>query len=246
MADTREARAHAAEIKIVVDGALGVQIQDWARLNLDPDPYGSGPFGDQYLTTSLYFDTPNRDVFHRRGSFGRAKYRIRRYGQGAHVFLERKLRKPGLLVKRRTKVSIEDLRRLEDDSVTDWGLGNWFRRRVVGRRLEPVCQLSYHRVARGVMSSTGPARLTVDDGIRVAPIDRVGFVSDPGLPVLEGCMIVEMKFRAHMPVQFEALLEQFQVRPQAASKYRHGMAAMSGLSLRDEPEPVELGTDRHV
>jgi len=246
MADTREARAHAAEIKIVVDAALGAQIRDWARLHLDPDPHGSGPFGDEYLTTSLYFDTSARDVFHRRGSFGRAKYRIRRYGQSGPVFLERKLRKPGLLVKRRTKVALEDLRRLEDDSMKDWWLGKWFRRRVVARRLEPVCQLTYHRVARGTTTSTGPARLTVDDAIRVTPIDSVDFVTGSGLPVLEGRTIVEMKFRAHLPRQFEALLDEFQLRPQAASKYRHGMAVISGLSLQDEPEPVVVGPDGHV
>jgi len=157
MADTREARAHAAEIKIVVDAALGAQIRDWARLHLDPDPHGSGPFGDEYLTTSLYFDTSARDVFHRRGSFGRAKYRIRRYGQSGPVFLERKLRKPGLLVKRRTKVALEDLRRLEDDSMKDWWLGKWFRRRVVARELrpQPLFKLVFARVKRRVAGRVG-------------------------------------------------------------------------------------------
>jgi hypothetical protein len=36
-------------------------------------------------------------VFHRRGSFGRSKYRIRRYGEAQVGFLERKLKTRGLL-----------------------------------------------------------------------------------------------------------------------------------------------------
>ncbi len=65
-----------------------------------------GPFGDEYRTTSVYYDTPAYDVFHRRGSFGRSKYRIRRYGDEQTVFLERKLRQPAVLAKRRTSLSL--------------------------------------------------------------------------------------------------------------------------------------------
>src|SRR5687767_5763312 len=109
MVHTRETRASASEIKFVIDPRLAQRIQDWARRHLDADPHGSGPFSDEYDIASLYFDTPDKDVFNRRRSFARAKYRVRRYGSSDVVFLERKLRRPGLLVKRRTVAPLTTL-----------------------------------------------------------------------------------------------------------------------------------------
>ena len=104
---SRETRTGASEIKFLIDAPLGVEIAAWARRRLDPDPHGAGPFGDEYRITSLYLDTDRLDVLHARGSFGRSKYRVRRYGASDVVFLERKLRKPGLLHKRRTLAPLE-------------------------------------------------------------------------------------------------------------------------------------------
>src|SRR5688500_6257223 len=102
MVHMRETRAAAAEIKFLIKPSLAPRILDWARTDLEADSHGTGPFGDEYDISSLYFDTSDHDVFRRRSSFGRAKYRVRRYGASDVVFLERKLRKPGLLIKRRT------------------------------------------------------------------------------------------------------------------------------------------------
>ena len=111
MTDAKETRAHAFEIKFVVDAQMGERIRAWARTFLDADPHGTGPFGDEYRTSTLYFDTAEGHVFHRWGSYGRAKYRIRRYEDSETVFLERKLRRPGMLVKRRTQVALHELER---------------------------------------------------------------------------------------------------------------------------------------
>ena len=117
MADTRETRAAACEIKFVIDERLAPRIKEWARTHLQPDPHGCGTFRDEYRISTLYFDTRRFDVFHRNDSFGRAKYRGRRYGAADAVFFERKLRKPGLLIKRRTRDEIETLDRLTDGIV---------------------------------------------------------------------------------------------------------------------------------
>ena len=69
MADTREVRAFATEIKFVLDAAVAADVRRWARKRLEPDPHGAGDARDEYLTTSVYFDTERLDVFHRRGSF---------------------------------------------------------------------------------------------------------------------------------------------------------------------------------
>src|ERR1051325_2818997 len=97
-----ENRAFVSEIKFFVPADRVGGVRDWARARLRPDPYGGGPFGDTYDTNSLYFDTAEFDVFHRRGSFGRSKYRVRRYGDATEVFLERKLKTHDLASRRRS------------------------------------------------------------------------------------------------------------------------------------------------
>ena len=85
------------------------------RANLSADEHGDGEFGDEYKTTSLYFETSNFDVYHRHASYGRSKFRIRRYGLLDFIFLERKFRTDRLLAKRRTTVPVTDLQRLAAD-----------------------------------------------------------------------------------------------------------------------------------
>jgi hypothetical protein len=224
-ASTRETRSGACELKFLVDRPVGVRIRDWARARLPPDPHGTGPDADEYDVTSLYFDTARRDVFFRRGSFGRSKYRVRRYGHSDLIFLERKLRKPGLLHKRRTLTAIDDLRRLAADPEHAWP-GHWFHRRLLARRLQPVCSLTYSRVARVAERASGAIRVTIDDGIRVHGIERLAFETGTDLPVLAQHMVVEVKFRESLPGIFKELIETFKLVPTASSKYRLGMVAL--------------------
>lgn len=222
----RETRPFASEIKFVITTGLGERVRDWARANLEPDPYGGGPFNDQYHTASLYFDTSAGDVFHRRGSFGRSKYRVRRYGAADFVFLERKLRKPGILVKRRTIVALDSIDRLPEPLADpDWP-GEWFHRRLLLRQIRPVAELSYDRLARFARTAEGPARLTLDDDLRAVPVTAPRFSGVEGQLVVPGQMILELKYRQHPPAIFKRLVEEFALEPQRASKYRLGMASI--------------------
>jgi hypothetical protein len=222
----RETRPFASEIKFVLPAALGEQIRDWARQNLEPDPYGGGQFNDWYHTASLYFDTADGHVFHRRGSFGRSKYRVRRYGEAEFVFLERKLRKPGVLVKRRTIVALDSIDRLSEPvSDPDWP-GEWFHRRLLLRQIRPVCEISYARVARFARTAEGPARLTLDEDVRAVAACHPRFSGQVGTLVVPGQMILELKYRYRAPAIFKRLVEEFSLEPQRASKYRLGMAAL--------------------
>jgi hypothetical protein len=226
MADTRETRAAASEIKFVVDGSLAPKIRAWARTHLQPDPHGHGPYRDEYHTSTLYFDTGRFDVLRRQDSFGRAKYRVRRYGDLNSVFFERKLRRPGLLIKRRTRDGIDALDRLSDRRVDRAWAGTWFHRRLMVRNLGPVCQISYQRTARIAHTAAGLARLTLDADLRATRIDTPRFQTDSGGEVLEGRLVLELKFHARVPAVFRQLIEDFMLTPQAASKYRLGMAAV--------------------
>jgi hypothetical protein len=223
-ANGRDLRARAAETKFVVDRALGETIRTWARARLDADPHGAGLFGDEYRTASVYFDTTEFDVFYRRGSYARSKYRARRYGCGDVVFLERKLARPGLVTKRRTRVDVETL--AETPRANAMEPGGWFQRRLLVRGLKPVCQVSYLRTARMTPTAHGPLRLTLDEDVRVLPASDWAFSSDIGTPVLDSQLILELKYQGEMPPLFRALVEQFGLVPRSASKYRLGLVAL--------------------
>lgn len=223
---TRETRANARELKFFVDHEVGARIAEWARRRLPADRHANGPSGDQYQITSLYFDTAQLDVFHGRRSFGRSKYRVRRYGLADVVFLERKLRKPWLLHKRRSTTSLSELDVLDrDESDAAWG-GRWFHRRLIARRMAPACQLTYVRTAREIETDAGTVRLTLDNDIRVHAISHAAFADAPSTRVLDKQTVLELKFRRDVPAIFKELIETFALTPGVGSKYRFGMAAL--------------------
>lgn len=239
--EIREQRPFAAEVKFLLTPDQGDAIREWARPRLTADPYGSGEGGDRYTTTSLYCETEAQDVFFRRGSFGRSKYRIRRYATSDMVFLERKLRTKDLLSKRRSLVPIADLAHLglAPEAWPKTWPGTWFGHRVIARRLGPVCQVAYDRVARLAPTPYGIARLTLDAHVRAWPADRFEFQTGEPHPVVTDRVILEMKFRVEMPAVFKALVEEFRLSPAPVSKYRLSMAALGLASapVQDEIDP---------
>jgi hypothetical protein len=237
MAHIREVRPHACELKFLLRPAVAAGIREWARSHLSADANGTGPFGDEYRTTSVYFDNAGYDVFHRRGSFGRSKYRIRRYGDEETVFLERKLRQPAVLAKRRTTVALSGLRDLSAPADPAWA-GYWFHRRVAARQLRPVCQLSYFRMARAVVRDGEQVRLTLDSDLAVLPVASLGFPPGVGVPVLADRLILELKFRGTPPALFRQLVEEFALSPQATSKYRLGVAALGQVTAQHALPPT--------
>ena len=231
--DLREHREFASEIKFLVAPALAEQIRAWARARLAPDPNASGESNDTYRISSLYFDTERFDVYHRKGSFGRSKFRARRYDSNEVVFLERKLKTRGLLAKRRSIIDPDELQRLADaEPDRDW-VGGWFHNRLLARRLRPVCQISYNRTARVAMTNYGPIRLTLDDGIRVLQAGGLLFNnSGDGTVLSEQNIILELKYRFEMPALFKLLTEEFALNPHPVSKYRLAVVALGFV-----PEP---------
>src|SRR5205814_5550277 len=99
LASATEKRDAAYEIKFVVTEQVAELALTWARIHLAPDPHADEA-GDGYRVNSLYFDTPKLDVYQRNGSYGKSKYRVRRYGSEPNIFLERKLKSRGLVSKR--------------------------------------------------------------------------------------------------------------------------------------------------
>lgn len=219
--EIRENRAFVAEIKFFVPPDRFDDLRGWARARLRPDPYGSGPFGDTYQTNSLYFDTRELDVFHRRGSYGRSKYRVRRYGDAAELFFERKLKTHDHVSKRRSIVDIAELPRLgAGDPKKGWA-GHWFHRRVLARDLGVVCQVAYDRTALVHSNGHGPIRMTLDRNVRAIATNGLAFHPLDAEPALTGeNAILELKFYRAIPPIFEEMIAEFALSPCPISKYR--------------------------
>jgi len=220
-----EKRDAAYEIKFVVPTALAEAAMAWARRHLAPDPHAEITDADGYRVNSLYFDTSNLDVYRRNGSYGKSKYRVRRYGNESGIFLERKLKSRGLVSKRRTRIPDEELPRLAAEPSPEW-VGFWFRRRLEVRQLFPRCQIRYDRVARVGMTPSGPIRLTIDQNVCSFVTSEYGVEDNGGWKwLLPGQCIVELKFRVEMPPLFKSLTEELALAPQPVSKYRLSIQA---------------------
>lgn len=232
---TTETREAAREVKFLVAPDLAASMLDWARARLPADPHGGGDAGDEYATTTVYFDTPALAVYHRQGSYRRSKYRVRRYGASDVAFLERKLRTARLLNKRRTIVPLDDLHRAGERPIDPLWAGAWFAQRLDARHLTPVCQVAYRRHALVQAAPWGQARLTFDAEIVAQPARGLRFDPQSGVPVSPDVTIVEMKYRVQVPAVFKALVEIFSLRPCAVSKYRRSIEALAAAGLHLDP-----------
>lgn len=235
----RETRDFACEAKFLLSAAQAQGIREWARVYMQADVHGHGEFQDTYRISSVYFDTPEWHVYRRIGSYKRSKYRVRRYAQAATVFLERKTKTREQVSKRRVLVDMQSLAMLQSATVLaapGWP-GDWFARRLQLRQLQPVCQISYQRVARLANSETGPCRLTLDNELYATPVRQIAFSADSGQSLLtEGRYILELKYRYTLPVLFRRMLLEFAPVPRRMSKYR---SAVEQLALATAAVPLE-------
>ena len=221
--------AHELKFAITPDQVPDVLV--WARSNLAADPHGSGKAGDSYRISTLYFDTPDLAVYHARGSFARSKYRVRRYGSGDTVFLERKLKVGDRVAKRRSAFPLTNVRSADPETV-------WFFDRIALRNLRPVCQIAYTRVARIGKVHGNVVRFTIDRDLEAIRTTVLDFNSRPGEPLSEQRCIVELKFRHEMPPLFVRFIEDYGLQPQGCSKYKLALPALGVMQPAEEPIDV--------
>ena len=155
------------------------------------------------------------------------------------MFFERKLRQPGVLIKRRTVDSLDALPRLEHHEADASWVGHWFHRRLLVRSLHPVCQVTYDRTARIAPTAEGLVRLTLDSNLRATLVDAAAFAANTGEEFLAGHNILELKYHARVPAVFRRLIEEFALKPQTASKYRLAAATVRHTG---PAAPLDLGT----
>jgi VTC domain len=219
--------APAYELKFLLTEQQSHEVHQRLSARMVPDTHADPSRGYAYETSSLYCDTPQFDVFHRVGSFKRRKHRLRRYGDAAAIFLERKSKWGDRVKKRRCLVPDADLSLLEAPlSSTTWP-GHWFHQHVHRRGLLPVCTITYERVALVGLSAQGPLRLTFDRRIRGVPTNvwNVLTVAD-GIPLLSGRVICEFKYQVFLPAMFKEVIQDMRLTPSPVSKYRTLLRAL--------------------
>ena len=98
------------EQKYIIHPALVPKIREYIKPFCIADPNGKGKI-PEYSVTTLQLDTPTMDLAlaKERKTFARFKLRIRTYGEGgsAPVFLELKRKVGGVIIKSRSKMTME-------------------------------------------------------------------------------------------------------------------------------------------
>ncbi len=231
--DTNEKR-RAFELKFVVELALAMEIQSWARERLVLDAHGDPRDDDRYLITSLYLDTAESDVLHRSQGFRRRRYRVRRYGDEQCLWLERHTKRANEVRLRRSSVHTEDAARLASPmtagSVDEWN-GSWFNGKIQRKTLLPAAITSYRRAAfDGAAGDSSFSRLTLDYEVLASRANGWDLaVESPTRPLFERHAVLELKFAHAMPLLFKELVAQHQLDAMAVSKYRAARAALATL-----------------
>lgn len=211
------------ETKFLIPLEKAPAILDWARRHMEADPHGNGNHRDEYLVQSVYLDTPEWHVFRKLGSYGRAKFRIRRYSDENWLFLERKLKRGGVVRKRRTTIGLEELPEFKNHIN-----GFWYDKRLTLRQLRPTCYIQYHRVARQKMTNDGLLRLTLDRDLQFnTDVAAWEWPNRGGQAAIHDKAILELKYPQELalPALAKQVIAEFNLSPAAASKYRTAIRA---------------------
>lgn len=230
------------ELKFQVSHEQADRIRGWARAHLESDDHSDATLGDGYYINSLYLDTQNLDVFHRRKQVIVGKHRLRRYGLESLVWLETKRKSNDVVRKRRTCVNEQEVGRLWQEPTVDmisirdgaetqqlWK-GEWFRRRLVSAGLRPVTIVRYERFARVGECATGQFRLTIDNHIRAQSASGwsiPGFAIE-GEDLLPDAEILEFKFTDFVPPLLRQLMFEESLQVASFSKYRSAVSTCRG------------------
>jgi hypothetical protein len=72
----------------------------------------------------------------------------------------------------------------------------------------------------------GPVRMTLDASVVASPTSLVTLSTAPSRPLVEGQMILELKYAGVLPRVFRDLVDEFRLTPRPASKYRFAVQTL--------------------
>jgi VTC domain len=229
-------QCHAYEMKFLISRELAAQIQEWSRSHLERDPYANPQRNDSYEIHTLYLDSPNKDMFHRREGYRNEKYRLRNYAQSKQLYLEHKKRRGDRVSKIRSEMELQHWPHTFHRENGHTAALHQYKQTLQAKQLVPSCRMSYERAAYMASDAQGVLRLTLDRHIRGELTNDWQFLPVmAGTNILEEAVICELKFRDTLPQRFKSLIAEFQLQPSAVSKYRRFIQNVLGISPENEP-----------
>ncbi|MBP3954156.1 polyphosphate polymerase domain-containing protein [Gemmata sp. G18] len=212
--------ATAYEVKFLLTEEQVAEIVSRVTGKLALDSFADPALGNAYITTSVYTDTPNFDVFYRTEGYDRDKFRVRRYGLTGPVFVERKTKNGDKVRKHRVRISATEVPDLAAPVLNGEWAGEWFHSQLLQKQLRPVCRVAYERVAYLGTADGGTVRLTFDRNIRGVLAGEWKLEAVGPVPALVDRVVAEFKFRTAMPALFKGIVADLGLTPTPVSKYR--------------------------
>jgi len=223
------------ELKYLVSESQACGIRKFVRRFLVPDAHADPSLENCYLVHSLYLDSPTLRLFQETldGLRNRFKLRIRFYDDDPRhpVFLEIKRRSGQVVLKERaavTRCGAASL--LERGRVGDEALLGENQRAALA--LDHFCELTRTIGAQGrvyvsyvreayVAPDSNQARVTFDRKLVAIPHCPGNGLSfrEPGVPVRQEGVVLELKFTDRFPLWMEELVQRFNLRRISFSKY---------------------------
>jgi hypothetical protein len=222
-------------MKFLLDPAKAAELERLLQGSLSPDPHADFAHGNSYSLTTLYCDTPELAVFHRRGRYRLFKFRLRRYGASGRIYLERKSKRRLEVRKRRAVVALDDILRFQQSPDGNGWAGAWYHSQLVRNQFQPVCILHYDRVAYFGPGEHGALRLTLDRNITGGLVNAWSFEQPAQQHRLFADKVVcELKYRGPLPALFKSVIDSLQLLSVGVSKYRALLIA-AGIATQEAP-----------
>lgn len=227
---------------------------------VQPDRYAALQPEHHYTVRSIYFDTPDLEMYHtkREHIAHRMKVRLRGYNLGgdtAPVFFEIKRKYEGPILKNRATMPFESVKNIFQGASVDTYLPETnkadnvrrFFYQLYTRRLRPVVTCIYEREAfiSKVIDLDNNLRISLDKNLRSVPFPAVSelFTERDLRYPLEQLFILEIKFNTYCPAWLKPILSMLELQKAPASKYVLCMDSQPsiqanrfrGVSLRQRP-----------
>lgn len=223
----------AQEMKFLVREEVAREVAERLATLLAPDPHGDTQAG--YRIRTLYCDTANFDVYHRRGRYGLFKFRVRRYGDSEEAFLERKSKRGTTVRKRRTTIAINSVERFAQNYARQGDEVDWYHWQICRNKFQPAAFLEYARSAYFGQCSEGPLRLTFDRQVQGAVVSQWSLAEPVSMQsLIPDYVVCEFKYRGSLPAPFKQVVQDLQLVPQGVSKYRRCLQAFNAVASEAE------------
>lgn len=230
------------EFKYILSAGQFELIERELQHFLQYDPFVQEQPNHSYQVRSLYFDDSVNSAFYDKvdGLHSRYKFRLRTYSltetEKAPLFLEIKGRHNNLVYKHRTPVNYGDFSwsglaktdlieaiflEAQDSSVLQQ-----FKFDLIRKRLQAIALIDYERHPY-ISKYDSSFRLTFDVNLRVTQTDCI-FPTAKAVckKILPGYIILEAKFRHHMPAWFHAVIQAYELQRVSVSKICAGMKSL--------------------